>query len=60
MRLTVGPLPAAVYWRRRAVVLVGLAILVLIVSYACGGPASSGSAQTRVRHELGRPDADLE
>jgi len=43
MRLTVGPLPAAVYWRRRAVVLVGLAIVVLIVSYACGGPSSSGA-----------------
>jgi hypothetical protein len=38
MRLIVGPLPAAVYWRRRAVVLVGLAMVVLIVSYACGGP----------------------
>jgi hypothetical protein len=40
MRLTVGPLPAAVYWRRRAVVLVGLAMIVLVVSYACGGPSS--------------------
>ena len=38
MRLTVGPLPAAVYWRRRAVILVGIAMLVLVVSYACGGP----------------------
>ena len=46
MRLTVGPLPAAVYWRRRAVVLVGLAIAVLIVSYACGGPSSSGAQNT--------------
>lgn len=44
MRLTVGPLPAAVYWRRRAVVLVSLAIVVLIVSYACGGPSSSGAS----------------
>jgi hypothetical protein len=41
MRLTVGPLPAAVYWRRRAVVLVGVAMIVLIISYACGD--SSGS-----------------
>jgi hypothetical protein len=38
MRLTVGPLPAAVYWRRRAVVLVGLAMIVLVIMYACGGP----------------------
>ena len=43
MRLTVGPLPAAVYWRRRAVVLVGLAMVVLVLSYSCGGP-SEGSA----------------
>ena len=33
VRLTVGPLPAAVYWRRRAVVLVSLAMVVLVVSY---------------------------
>jgi hypothetical protein len=45
MRLTVGPLPAAVYWRRRAVVLVGLAMIVLVISYACGGP-SSGAGTT--------------
>jgi hypothetical protein len=52
MRLTVGPLPAAVYWRRRAVVLIGLAMVVLVVAYSCGGgdptaegpPSPSGSA----------------
>jgi len=37
MRLTVGPLPASVYWRRRAVVLLGLAMVVLVLSYAFGG-----------------------
>jgi hypothetical protein len=47
MRLTVGPLPATVYWRRRAVVLVGLAMIVLVVSYACGGPdPDAGAAGT--------------
>jgi hypothetical protein len=46
MRLTVGPLAASVYWRRRAVVLVGLAIVVLVVSYACGGSSSSGAQNT--------------
>ena len=46
MRLTVGPLPAAVYWRRRGVVLVGLAMVVLIISYAFSGP--DGSANTNV------------
>jgi hypothetical protein len=44
MRLTVGPLPANVYWRRRAVVLVGLAMIVLVVSYACGGPDPNADA----------------
>jgi hypothetical protein len=38
MRLTVGPLSAGVYWRRRALVFVGFAMVVLVVSYACGGP----------------------
>lgn len=37
MRLTVGPLPAAVYWRRRAVVLTAVAIVVLILFYSCSG-----------------------
>jgi hypothetical protein len=41
MRLTVGPLPPSVYWRRRAVVLVGFALVVLVMSYACGGPGTS-------------------
>ena len=44
MRLTVGPLPAAVYWRRRGVVLVGLAMPILIIWYAFSGP--DGSANT--------------
>jgi hypothetical protein len=44
MRLTVGPLPANIYWRRRAVVLVGLAMIVLVISYACGGPDPNADA----------------
>ena len=44
MRLTVGPLPAAVYWRRRGVVLVGLAMITLIIWYAFSGP--DGNANT--------------
>ena len=46
MRLTVGPLPAAVYWRRRGVVLVGLAMIVDLW-YAFSGP--DGSANTTCR-----------
>ena len=45
MRLTVGPLPAGVYWRRRLLVLVGLATVVLVVAYACTGAPTAGSEQ---------------
>jgi hypothetical protein len=41
MNLTVGPLPPAVYWRRRAIVLGGLLLVVLLVVYACSGPSTS-------------------
>ena len=37
MRLTVGPLPSAVYWRRRAVVLGALLLLVIVLVYSCSG-----------------------
>jgi hypothetical protein len=43
VRLTVGPLPSAVYWRRRAVVLVSLAMVVLVISYSCTGPDAPAS-----------------
>src|SRR5437899_3001706 len=35
MRLVVGPLPASVYWKRRAMVLGALLIAVLIITYSC-------------------------
>jgi hypothetical protein len=47
MRLTVGPLPAAVYWRRRGVVLAGILLVVIVFSYVFGGwfkPAGAGAA----------------
>jgi hypothetical protein len=44
MRLTIGPHPAAVYWRRRAVVAVGIGLLVLIVTYACSGSSNANGA----------------
>jgi hypothetical protein len=46
MRLTVGPLPAAVYWRRRGVVLVGLAMVVFVAFYALSGPAGNAGTDT--------------
>src|SRR5262245_3414127 len=38
MRLTVGPLPPAVYWRRRAAVALVLALVVLLIAMTCSGP----------------------
>ncbi len=38
MRLTVGPLPPAVYWRRRVVVLGGLLLVIVLLVYSCNGP----------------------
>lgn len=43
MRLVVGPLPASVYWRRRAMVLGGALLAVLIVTYSCVAQVRSAS-----------------
>lgn len=43
MRLTVGPLPPAVYWRRRAIVLGALVFAIFFFVYSCGGAKSSGA-----------------
>jgi len=44
MRLTVGPLPPAVYWRRRATVFGLLLFIVFVLVYSC---ADSGDAADR-------------
>ncbi len=41
MKLTVGSLPSAVYWRRRAVVLGGMLVVVLLLWGSCSGSDSS-------------------
>ncbi len=43
MNLTVGPLPPAVYWRRRAVVLGGLLVVILLWVYSCSDSSTSAS-----------------
>jgi hypothetical protein len=50
MRLTVGPLPPAVYWRRRALVLGALLATVFLLIYSCGGKKSGATD-----NEGGRP-----
>jgi hypothetical protein len=44
MKWTVGPLPAAVYWRRRALVLGGLLVVILLIANTCGGSGASQAA----------------
>jgi len=43
MRWTVGPLPAAVYWRRRAIVLGALLFVILLIAYSCGGSKATNA-----------------
>lgn len=42
MRLTVGPLPPAVYWRRRAVVFGAGLLFLIVLLYSCTGSDRSG------------------
>src|SRR3954454_8668293 len=46
MRLTVGSLPASVYWRRRALVLGVLLLAVIVLWTSCSGPAKSDASKT--------------
>jgi hypothetical protein len=55
MRLTVGPHPAAVYWRRRGVVLVGVALALLVVMYSCNAVTGSGAPPTQAATTLLHP-----
>jgi hypothetical protein len=47
MRLTVGPLDPAVYWRRRAVVLGGVLVAVLLLTYTCSGESGAKDSKNR-------------
>jgi hypothetical protein len=41
MRLTVGPLPPAVYWRRRVIVLAGVLLALFLLAQACMSASAS-------------------
>lgn len=47
MNLTVGPLPPAVYWRRRVLVLGAVLALVLLLVAMCGGSSHSNPAAVK-------------
>ncbi len=48
MNLTVGPLPPAVYWRRRAIVLGAILVVAIFLVAMCNGPGDpSGSGQRK-------------
>ena len=47
MKLTVGPLPAGVYWRRRAIIGGALLILVLLLWAQCSGPDPNSAPPPR-------------
>lgn len=51
MRLTVGPLPPAVYWRRRAIVLSGILLALFLAAQAC--MSASASPENRSSDESG-------
>ncbi|MEU4478182.1 hypothetical protein AB0F68_09005 [Micromonospora sp. NPDC023966] len=46
MRLTVGPLPPNVYWRRRAVVLGAGLLFLIVLLYSCTGTERNNGAPT--------------
>jgi hypothetical protein len=45
MKLTVGPLPATIYWRRRAVLLGVLLVVVVMFWASCSGPPAKSDAR---------------
>jgi hypothetical protein len=47
MRMTVGPLPPAVYWRRRVVVLGGLLLVFILLVYSCGSSGKSDASSNK-------------
>ncbi|MFF5174052.1 hypothetical protein ACFY3U_15600 [Micromonospora sp. NPDC000089] len=60
MRLTVGPLPSAVYWRRRAVVLGAGLLFLIVLLYSCnqpGGTTTTPGAQSTPSSPAAQPTA---
>ncbi|MEN3306571.1 MAG: hypothetical protein V7603_2773 [Micromonosporaceae bacterium] len=61
MNLTVGPLPPAVYWRRRAIVLGALLLVVVFLVAMCSGsgkPGAARNAAAKTSSGTGTPSGD--
>ncbi|WP_428963270.1 hypothetical protein [Micromonospora fluostatini] len=58
MRLTVGPLPSAVYWRRRAVVLGAVVLLLIVLLYSCNRSENTGGTRGGAPSPSGVPAPD--
>ncbi|MFU8874934.1 hypothetical protein [Micromonospora sp. SL4-19] len=56
MRLTVGPLPPAVYWRRRAVVLGAGLLFLIVVLYSCNPPGRATGTSSNQPGATGAPE----
>jgi hypothetical protein len=55
MRLTVGPLPPAVYWRRRALILGAVLAVVLLIALSCSGESGGNSGNRAKSGASGSP-----
>lgn len=55
MNLTVGPLPPAVYWRRRALVLGAVLALVILLVSTCGGAKGAQNSAHTTSSTSGSP-----
>jgi hypothetical protein len=55
MRLTVGPLPPAVYWRRRVAILGALLLAMVVLFYSCSGASGSGPSGTAHKKRVFTP-----
>jgi hypothetical protein len=55
MRLTVGPLPPAVYWRRRAAIVGVLLLIVLLMFYSCSNASDAARKKRVLTPTTGRP-----
>ncbi|GAA4243374.1 hypothetical protein [Dactylosporangium darangshiense] len=55
MKLTVGPLPAGTYWRRRAIVGGVVLVATLLLWTSCGGSDPADEQRTRMAASAGAP-----